>query len=448
MRLLICILFSFSTLHVIAQQRHYELNLGWRGNNIQLHTISDKNKEQSCTFIVNQDSIRALVFNNQVQLMRQFGIKRSYGQQLLGGFISNAKVHLFIRQEKKEELLNWVLDINTGTIKDNFIPFDLKNEKEVGHLSGGNRFLFITSNKRTAELIIYNFSGDTQFDTLHYSLGARKPDFGIVDMEGVCPIDIAAEKNKLYLQGDTLLLVMNDQRNNTQVTGIDVSNKKINNWTIPHLANASADNSFLFGNKLFYVGASADSLCIQIADVYSGIVKKSFVALAEDTISFKNTAITQEGGLYNPGGTRELDKAKQLLRKMDNGGPVIGATINSNNQLEIVVGSYKKMKFSQLSAGSNVVMTPGGAGGSMMAMPSGTFYRNDWIKSVRFKILLDARTLEHVQGVPGNSINEKIDYYTGGRKIPPLGTNLFKTNGRYYVTYYENDSRKLSILKF
>jgi hypothetical protein len=89
-----------------------------------------------------------------------------------------------------------------------------------------------------------------------------------------------------------------------------------------------------------------------------------------------------------------------------------------------------------------------GPNGSMTLVPTGSFYPNDWVQSARFKILLNARTLEHVGGVPGNSINEKIDYYTGGRKIPPQGINLFKTNGHYYVAYYENDARKLSILKF
>jgi hypothetical protein len=256
---------------------------------------------------------------------------------------------------------------------------------------------------------------------------------------------VAVEKNKLYLQGDTLQLVMNDQLNATRITSFDLLNKSISNRAIQHQAHASADNSFLFENKLYYVGASADSLYIQIVDVNSGAVKRSFVAFAEDTITFKNTPIMQEGGFYAYGGTREIGKTKQLLRKMDNGDPVIGATINSNNQLELVVGSFMKMRMAMATGG--VAFRPTSSS-SVVMMPPGMFYSNWWDKSVRFKILLDARTLEHIGGVPGNSINERIDYYTGGRKIPPLGINLFKTNGRYYAAYYENDSRKLSILKF
>jgi hypothetical protein len=443
MRLLICSLFSCFMLQAVAQQKHFELNLGWKSSTLELHSISDKNKQQSCTFIVGPDSIRALVFNNQVQVVQQFGMKHLYGQQLLGGFMRNGKVYLFTQEGTKDEWRNWVLDLASGTAEEHILPFDINKEKLVDRFSGGDRFIYITSNKKTAELIIYNFTSETQFDTLHYPLGACKADFGIVNMEGVCPIETAAEKNKLYLSGDTLLLVMNDQRDTTHVTGFDIPNKKISNWAIAHQAHAGTDNSFLFENKLFYVGASADSLCVQIADVYSGKIKKSYVALAEDTIIFKNTAIMQEGGFYSYGGTREIGKTKQLLRKMDNGDPVIGATINSNNQLELVVGSYMKMRVAMGTGGIAIRPT-----NTLAMMPAGMFYPNWWIKSARFKILLDARTLEHVGGIPGNSINEKIDYYTGGRKIPALGTNLFKTNGHYYVAYYENDSRKLSILKF
>jgi hypothetical protein len=321
-------------LQAVAQQKHYEFNLGWKSNKLELHTISDKNKQQSCTFIAGPDSIRALVFNNQVQVIQQFNLEHKNYQQLLGGFVRNAKVYLFTQEWLKEnELHNWVLDIATGTTKENILPFDLNKEKLVDRISGGDRFLVITRNKKTAELIIYNFTSEMQFDSLHYQLDDRKANFGTVDMDGVCPLNIAVEENKLYLQGDTLLLVQNYQRDTTRVTGFDISNKKISNWAIPHRAHASADNSFLLNNKLFYTGANADSLCIQIADIYSGTVMKSFVAHADDTVSFKNTAIIQAEGSnsLNTVETREL-KTKQLLRKMDKDAAVIGATLNSNGR--------------------------------------------------------------------------------------------------------------------
>ena len=61
MRVIISILLSFCTLQAVAQQKHFEQIIGWRGKAIQLHTISDKTKQQSCTFVVGNGSIRAII---------------------------------------------------------------------------------------------------------------------------------------------------------------------------------------------------------------------------------------------------------------------------------------------------------------------------------------------------------------------------------------------------
>jgi hypothetical protein len=458
MRLFICILFSSFMLPAVAQQRHFEQNIGWRGSYIELHTISDKNKQQSCTFIVSQDSIRALVFNNQVQLVQQFSFPRTAGQKIQGGFIRDGKVYLFTQGGNNEEFHNRVLDITAGTTKDRLVPFELNKQKVVDHLSGGDRFIYLTSSNKTKELIIYSLLGEEQVDTLRYQfnaaawddlskteMGGYKVTFEKVDMEGECPVYIAYHANKLYLHRDTLLLVMNDRLDSTQVYSFDLTHKKVNNWLIQHQAHPNTDNTFILDDQLFYVGASIDSLCLQIADLYSGAIKHSFVARAEDTISFKNTPVIQKGGFYIEGNTRELSKTKQILRNIKKSYAVIAATVNSNGQLELVVGAYEKM--SSTSSVPVVTMHPG-AGGTMVMMPTGGFYRHGSGKAVRFKVLLNARTLEHIDGVPGNSINEKIDYYTGGIKIPPHAENLFMTNGRYYHAYYDKNERKLVILKF
>ena len=74
MRVIICTLLSFCMLKAVAQQKHFEQVIGWRGNSIQLHTISDKSKQQSCTFVVGKEILRAFVFNKKVEVIQQFNI--------------------------------------------------------------------------------------------------------------------------------------------------------------------------------------------------------------------------------------------------------------------------------------------------------------------------------------------------------------------------------------
>ena len=465
MRVIISILLSFCTLQTVAQQKHFEQVIGWRGKDIQLHTISDKTKQQSCTFVVGNGSIKAFVFNNQVEVIQQFNIPLQSIDKVLGGFIRDNNAYIFTEQAGKDKLHNWVLDIATGETKDHFIEFDLKKEKVVDHLGGGDRFLYFTSNNKTSEFIIYNFTSEQQFDTLRYHFDesgwndlttdgafARKVSMEKVDLEGECSIDVAVRANKLYLRNDTLLLVMNNHRDSTHVFSFDLPHKKVDSWLIKHNFTlpggeigpySFSDNSFLLRNKLYYLWVTPDSLCLQVVDLYSGAINKSFVAKREDTISFKNTPIIQEGTSNSAHETRELGKTKQLLRKMTNGDAVITATPNNNNQIEVIVGSYAKMN----SGGGGMSMARGGAA-PMGMMPTGGFNRGGWVKSARFKMLLNADTFEHVEGAIGNSINERIEYYTTGIKIPREAENLFMTNGRYYHAYYDKVQRKLVILKF
>jgi hypothetical protein len=81
-------------------------------------------------------------------------------------------------------------------------------------------------------------------------------------------------------------------------------------------------------------------LKLVIQNFQSGKILNSFRTLEKDTISFKNTPIIQDGGnsIYTANAERNLEKTKQLLRKMLNGEAVITGIINQKGQHEITVG--------------------------------------------------------------------------------------------------------------
>lgn len=468
MRFLVFALVFHCSFMAVAQQKHFIEDIGWRGNKIELHTITNKRKDQSCTFVVNSDSIRAFVFNGRVQLIRQFSLEHKAGEKILGGFIRDSMMYLFAEKPGSEVLHNRVFDLASGSIKESFFEFDLKKEKVVDHLSAGDRFLYFTANNKTSEFVIYNFTSDQLWDTVRYTFNdsgwddftslhgtSRSVSIKNVDMEGECSINTAVKGNKLYPRNDTLFLVMNNHCDSTHVYCFDLDNKKVNAWVIQHHTGFVAaadrpysysDNSYLLKNKLYYVLATADSLYMQVVDLYTGAVNQSFVANREGEITFKNTPIIQEGAASSKTMVRELGKTSQLLRKMVNGDAVITAILNDNNQVEVTVGSYAKMNSG--STGNVMMMSTGAPGTPMIMVPTGGFNRGGWVKSARFKTLLNASTFEHLDGTPGNSINEKIEYYTAGIKIPPEAENLFISGGRYYHAYYSKDDRRLVILQF
>lgn len=440
-----------------AQHKQMEQYIGWFGSQIELHTISDKAKQQSCSFIVNKDSIRAMVFNNQVQIIQQFSLPLQSDEKVLGGFFRNGQVYLFTEKKVIDELHIWVLDIATGKTTEKRQVFDLKNEETIDHISCGDRFLYFTVNKKS-EFIIHNFSGDVNYTTLRYNFGesvwkdithshliSHNIKVEKVDLEGTCSMDVARSPNKLYVQNDTLFLVMNNHKDSTSVFGFDLFNNKVATRTIVHRtgrsrSDASSENSFLLHNKLYYVQATLDSLHLQVLNFSTGQVIKSYSAGNEEEITFKNTPIIKDGATS----AKELN-TKQFLRRLAVGHVIITATQTGNNRVEVVVAMYRK---TTRSSSGGRWSAGGGPGAPMTYIPSNNFSRNYWVKSTRFKTWLQADTFEFIDGHASRSTYDRIETFADNKRNPPDAENLFMTNGQYNYIYYDNAARKIVLIKF
>jgi hypothetical protein len=467
MRVIIFILYSFCTLHVFAQEKQLEQRVGWRGNRIEMHTISGKANKQSCTIVAKEDSIRAYLMNNNVQLVQQFSMPRQLEEQILGGFIKDSKVYLFIKSPQVNRLHTWVLDSTSGTATENAVVCDLQEEKTVDHISCGDRFIYFTINRETAEFIIYDFTNERDFTILRHKLSdymwkdltkvsglGRSVNVESVDLEGECDIEVAAHRNKIYVKNDTLLLLMNKNRGTTAVFEFDLNHKQVHTRTITHrtcdggdTTASIAENSFLLQHKLFYVCATNDSLCIRINDFVTGDLVASFATGKEGSISFANTPVIEEGVSVGPE-DRELSKTRQLLRRMLHKDAMIIATPDNDQQIVVTVGSYKKAKGGNSPGIPIPIPGMGGFPAHLIFVPTGAVTRNNWGNSAHFKMLLNRNTFEHIDGKVPKSINEKIEYYTIGIKIIPGAENLFMTNGRYYYAYYDKKERGMKIVKF
>lgn len=467
MRVIIFILYSFCTLHVFAQEKQLEQPVGWRGNRIEMHTISGKANKQSCTIVAKEDSIRAYLMNNNVQIVQQFSMPRLLEEQILGGFIKDSKVYLFIKSPQVNRLHTWVLDSTSGTATENAVVCDLQEEKTVDHISCGDRFIYFTINRETAEFIIYDFTNERDFTILRHKLSdymwkdltkvsglGRSVNVESVDLEGECDIEVAAHHNKIYVKNDTLLLLMNKNRGTTAVFEFDLNNKQVHTRTITHrtcdggdTTASIAENSFLLQHKLFYVCATNDSLCIRINDFVTGDLVASFATGKEGSISFANTPVIEEGVSVGPE-DRELSKTRQLLRRMLHKDAMIIATPDNDQQIVVTVGSYKKAKGGSSPGIPIPIPGMGGFPAHLIFVPTGAVTRNNWGNSAHFKMLLNRNTFERIDGKVPKSINEKIEYYSIGIKMIPGAENLFMTNGRYYYAYYDKKERGMKIVKF
>jgi hypothetical protein len=476
MRPLILFLFLGYSLQVKAQSKQFVETIGWTEKKIELNTITNRTKQSSCTFVVGADSIRAFVFTGQqLKLMKQFSLPRSANERVLGGFMRDSSVYMFTEFAGRGVLHCTAMNVVTDSIKVSFIRLDMSRERAVSYISAGNHFVYITANARTRELSLYNFTNDQpggirfQFPDglwrdLRSGFWARAFQLEPVNQEGNIELDELVKNNKLYISNDTVLLVMNNHIDSTHVISFDLKQIQVENWLIEHNPGNRllkpvpySDNSFLFRNKLYYVRATGDSLLVQVADLFSGRIIKTFSTERRDEIAWKNTPFMEERIVDNKRKEpKDLSKTSSLLRRMVEGSAVIMARPFGNDQVEVVVGSYEKTTTTTNVGGYPAInnMPYGGYGGygtPMMRTPyynPGRYIRSTWTNTVYFKTLLNASNFSHVEGEPGSTANERIDRYTAKMKIDPESESLFTTYGQSYYAYYDKAGYKLVVLKF
>jgi hypothetical protein len=383
---------------------------------------------------------------------------------------------MFAEASRYGKLYCSALNVITGNVSETVIPFDPENEKTVTHFNAGNHFLYVTASNKRNELIVYDFSNGQAGTPLRYQFADEqwkeltRPGFLTrnvrlikIEQEGDLNLDNLAKKNKLYLNNESLMLVMNNHIDSTRIINFDLKQQKVSSWVVDHNPGVStsknltySDNSFLFRNKLYYVRATSDSLYVQIADLYSGAVSKSFSAQSDREITWKNTPLIDEENSGSSKGVRNRENTKQLLRKMIRDTAVIMVRPYGNDQIEVVVGAYarKTAYMSNGAAGVTGAALGGAAAGAFVgpqymapAMGSGGFYRSTWTKSMHFKMLLNA-DYSNMPGEPVSTMAERIERYTANLQIPPEQENIFVTNGQYYYAYYDKGERRLVVMKF
>jgi hypothetical protein len=252
---------------------------------------------------------------------------------------------------------------------------------------------------------------------------------------------------------------MNRNLANTIVYAFDLYNKTVNYRLIENesvkkvydpytrknkVEGDYVDNSYLLNGKLYFISARDEGLHVSISDFYNGARLKYFEVKREDTIDFKNTPVLQEGKALYFNNTKELTKTKQLLRKITSGNAAIAA-LNDSMGTAITLGSNKEEKQMGMpgygfSSGSSAMMI----GGNGM----GNFSRGTWTKAVRFRMLVDSMTLQHIPGDMEPSINDRIDEFSQDIKIPDQAENLLFQDGRYIYIYYDKKKQSLILMQF
>ena len=470
--LLFCLSLSFHFL--TAQSLVSSKHIGWSGSEILLQTIHDKSGGFHASLLENLDSFKVILYDRTFTGVHEYSLPRINQEDLVAGYIKEGKIYLFCNYHSPNGYHNYTIDISSGEIKFALVLSDKRKEKLIDRISSGDYALWLGIDKKNSNFVIYNWRNQEDMDTITYhfkdpvmwesitksgSFFGRDVDVAKIDEAGLPDIQSVSAKNKVYLIHDTLFLTMNRNLANTIVYAFDLNNKTVNyrlieNESVKKVYNQYTrenkvegdyvDNSYLLNGKLYFISASDESLHVSISDFYSGARLKYFEVKREDTIDFKNTPVLQEGKALYFNNTKELTKTKQLLRKMTSGNAAIAA-INDSIGTAITLGSNKEVQQMGVpgygfSSGSSTIWVGGGG--------PGDFSRGTWTKAVRFRMLVDSMTFQHIPGDMETSINDRIDEFSHEIKIPEHAENLLFQDGRYIYIYYDKKKQSLVLQQF
>ncbi|HVU98650.1 MAG TPA: hypothetical protein VHE34_25685 [Puia sp.] len=432
---------------VSAQEKFIEEPVGWRGNALELQVISDAARQQDCLLLFDGDSIRAFILDNQKAIVRRFYFTRLRGEEFLGGFIKEGRVHAYFESAGAAEIHEVELIVADGVANDFKWPFRPHSERAVAQLNGGDHFLSVAINKKTDQIVIYDFRGYKPADTLHYTFEAglfnsltahgffnRELHIAVGNPDHWLEMGWASAPSKLYARGDTLYLLMNKwQKGVTAVFGFGMRTKKVVFRTITHNNAATLsmphpryeDNSMLLDNRLYFVSADELRLYVQIRDFASGALLKEFSVRGDEDLSLRNTPVVVEGPHHYYDHPRALGTTHDLLYEMTDGSAMVLPAPEDDGLMGLTIGSWKE----------ETVSRPG--------VPNYTE-----IHSTRFKMLVDPATLEHVPGKAADDIRDRIGEYGKSIKIPPQAGRLFANNGRWVYAFYNRDTHSLEFAMF
>jgi hypothetical protein len=121
----------FST--VKAQNKPFEVALGWKGggasNPIHVISVTDSASSKNCVIASRKSGMKAFLFDDNMHLLKEM-TTNGYTDEVLGGFIEDQKIHVFLKSELVPSTLitNVVFNIKDGRQKNFKFPLRQKEK--------------------------------------------------------------------------------------------------------------------------------------------------------------------------------------------------------------------------------------------------------------------------------------------------------------------------------
>ena len=338
-----------------------------------------------------------------------------------------------------------------------------KNETFLQTVTYNNKFYLISGTKIGNRLSIYTFDseGNSTSNNIDLSglrfINSKGKSINVLSLlvksekikkfEENTPnsIELTSEQRKMYIRNGSILFSFDHHKMFTQILKIDLNTFETSSFQFrkPKLGKkARRTNSFVNGDYIYTIAATKEKFAFEILDFKTGNLIKEYSATKNDSITFKNTAIIQEGGLYS--GYRELGKTKRFLRRIATGNTGISAR-KVNGKFHLVIGGYivQRMNGGMMMPFGGIPIASFGSATVFFNPTQIAFNSLTSNKATRIESLFD-ENFNHIKGeIKKNAFNKMKSF-----KSKNKGSAVFKYKDFFIKTDYHSFSKDFTFRKF
>jgi hypothetical protein len=397
-------------------------------------------------------------------------------KQFVGHSISkNGDYNLYL-QNKNSDVSFLEVNFSFGTKHIKSKEFSLSYVKKsspffenyVKSISYKNKFYIISSLSDNKGFAIYTFNENNEFkgnfigEDLTEFLSKKnkessagklmhkfKNQITLIDKDIPNSIEMVAEPVKIYTEKNAFIFSFDNNPLYTQLLNVNLNDfscsyTKFDKPMQKVKEKKKNTNSFLFKDKIALLTSISAGLQLNILDKKQKTLLAEYKIYQTDSITFKNTPIIQEGGMYS--GYREMESSKKFLRKINSGKVGVSFRKMVDGNYHMILGGYKEQRAAPMPMMGGFGGIPiGGIGGLTMAINPTMFAFNSYSnsKSTRIESLLD-KNLSHIKGeIKENAFDKMKEIESSGK-----GSTVFKYNNFYIQTKYDVYTKKFSFRKF
>ncbi|GEM_PF-524016 len=490
---------------LIAQKEVLSIPFGYRStfyDGKESLAISNEATGELVLFVEDSDISKAFLFDKNLILKSEIFCQSlpSSFKEFIGYQINkDGSYSIFYTNNSRKKLGELNIDFLQKSSVAKTLEFKLKKEAYVESISHKGIFYLMSASRGTSNVNFYLFNDGkisdkktVSFDFLEEIKNGylkKAYDFlvtkgftqgSLVKMDNKTPnaIETTSRPNKLYIIDNDFVFTFDNNRSNTKIISIDPSTFELEKTSVNHPkidgeSEFTNYNSYLYDNKIFQIKSSSSTMAFTVKDFKTQKLLKEIVLKKEDSITFKNTPIIQEGPAFIAGKrSREMEATSKFLRKISAGDIGI-AVYKKDGQNRITLGSKKEIR----SGGGMMPMggfgaVPMGGFGPVSVSFNPTFFAYGGYsstKTVRIDCLFNDN-FEHLMGEISENIFDRIKTFEESFKntskkssIPEKGykqlgqnslknrpelKNLFWHFDKLYFGYLDTGDRNYHLVEF